>query len=161
MSNNARYDTSKEGERAMKDPDFLTINSHLQIPLSELRFRYTRSRGPGGQHVNRTESQVELLWDVRHAASLSETQRHRIERALANRIDKEGVLHLTSSQRRSQWQNKKAVTERFVALLREAVKPPRKRIATRPSRAAKEKRLQAKRHHARIKQQRGKVRGED
>jgi len=145
----------------MKAPDILTINNSLQIPASELQFRYARSSGPGGQHVNRTESQVELLWDVRHTASLSETRRHRIERALANRIDKDGVLHLTSSRRRSQWQNKQAVTERFVALLREAVKPPRKRIATKPSRTAKEKRLQAKRHHARIKHLRGKVRGED
>lgn len=145
----------------MNDPDILTINSSLQIPASELKFRYARSSGPGGQHVNRTESQVELLWDVRSSASLSKTQRRRIERALANRIDKEGVLHLTSSQRRSQWQNKQAVTGRFVALLSEAVKPHRKRIATRPSRAVKERRLRAKRHHARIKQQRGKVRGED
>jgi ribosome-associated protein len=141
--------------------EVLHISDNLQIPLRELQYRYSRSSGPGGQHVNRTESQVELLWDVRNAAGLSKTQRHRIEQVLANRIDKDGILHLTASQRRSQLQNKKAVTERFVAVLRAAVKSPKKRVPTRPSRAAKAKRLQEKRHHSDIKQRRGKVTGED
>jgi len=141
--------------------EVLHVSDNLQIPLRELQYRYSRSGGPGGQHVNRTESQVELLWDVRNAAGLSKTQRHRIEQALANRIDKDGILHLTASQRRSQLQNKKAVTERFVAVLRAAVKPPKKRVPTRPSSAAREKRLQEKRHHAEIKQHRGKPGTED
>ena len=140
----------------MNDPEKLHISDSLQLPLHELRYRYSRSSGPGGQHVNRTESQVELLWDVRNSPSLSKTQRHRIEQALAHRIDKEGVLHLTSGERRSQLQNKRAVTERFVELLQEALKPHKKRIHTTPSRAAKEKRLQEKRHHSEKKQLRGK-----
>ena len=145
----------------MIDDEVLHISDNLQVPVSELQYRYSRSGGPGGQHVNRTESQVELLWDVRNASGLSKTQRYRIERALANRIDKDGILHLTASERRSQLQNKKAVTDRFVALLREAIKPPKKRIPTKPSSSAREKRLQEKRHRSEIKQHRGKVKGED
>jgi ribosome-associated protein len=145
----------------MNESDVLIVNDNLQIPLHELHYRYARSHGPGGQHVNRTESQVELLWDVRRSPSLSKTQRQRIERTLARRIDKEGVLHLTSSVHRSQLANKRDVTDRFVALLREAVKLRKKRVPSRPSLAAKQKRLQAKRRRAQIKQWRGKVRGED
>ena len=140
----------------MNDPEKLHISNNLQIPMHELHFRFSRSSGPGGQHVNRTASQVELLWDVRNSPSLSKTQRYHIEQALANRIDKEGVLHLTSGERRSQLQNKHAVTERFVALLREAIKPHKKRIHTEPSEAAKEKRLQEKRIHSEKKQLRSK-----
>jgi len=145
----------------MNEPDSLFISDSLQIPRRELRYRYARSSGPGGQHVNRTESQVELLWDVQNSPSLSKTQRHRIQRTLARRIDKDGVLHLTSSARRSQLANKKDVTERFVALLREAIKPRKKRIATRPSLAAQQKRLQSKRKRGQIKQWRAKVQRDD
>jgi len=145
----------------MTDPDILIISDHLQIPVQELQYRYARSSGPGGQHVNRSETQVELIWDVRNAASLSKTQRHRIERVLANRIDKEGRLHLTSGARRSQLQNKRAVTGRFVALVQEAIKRPQKRIPTNPTKAAKERRLQSKRRRSAIKQHRGKPKPED
>jgi len=141
----------------MNDTEKLYVNSSLQIPISELQYRTARSGGPGGQHVNRSESQVELLWDVQHSPSLSKTQRHRIMQTLKNRIDRQGVLHLTSSQRRSQLQNRRAVTERLAALVREAIKPRRKRVPTKPSRAAVERRLRAKRHRSGIKQQRGKV----
>ncbi len=138
------------------DPEKVRINNNLQIPLHELRYRTSRSGGPGGQHVNRTESHVELLWDVRHSPSLSKTQRHRIQQALAGRIDKEGILHLTASERRSQLQNRQAVTRRFAALLREAVKPRPKRVPTRPSAAAKRRRLLQKRLRAEKKQLRRK-----
>ncbi len=139
------------------EQETLHISDNLQIPLRELHYRFSRSSGPGGQHVNRTESQVELLWDVRQSPSLSKTQRSRIEQALASRIDKSGVLHLTAGERRSQMQNKRAVTERFVELLQEAIKPRKKRIHTQPSKAAKEKRLQEKRRHSQKKQLRGKT----
>ncbi len=145
----------------MLNADQLTISDNLRIPLHELHYRTSRSSGPGGQHVNRTESQVELLWDVRNSPSLSKTQRYRIEQALANRIDSDGVLHLTSGERRSQLQNKHAVTERFVKLLQEAIKQLKKRVATEPSPAAKEKRLQEKHYHSKTKQRRGKVSPDD
>ena len=132
----------------MKEAETIFVNDNLQIPLSEVQFRYARSSGPGGQHVNRSESQVTLLWDVRHSTCLSQTQRHRIEKALAGRIDKAGVLHLTSGARRSQLQNKQAVIERLILLLRAAVRRRKRRIPTRPGAAAREKRLQRKQRHA-------------
>jgi ribosome-associated protein len=138
----------------MNDIKRIQISENLEIPAHELRYRYARSGGPGGQHVNRTASRVELIWDVRNSPSLSKTQRHRIEQALSTRLDKEGVLHLTASERRSQLQNKHAVTERFAALLREAIKPHKKRIPTIPSKSARERRLQEKRRHSAKKQMR-------
>ena len=141
----------------MNEQEFLTIRENLRIPMHELRFRTSRSGGPGGQHVNRSETRVELLWDVRHSPSLSKTQRHRIQQALRNRIDKEGVLHLVSSERRSQQLNKQAVIERFVALFREATMPTKKRLPTTPSEAAKEKRLREKRRRSEIKKARRKA----
>ncbi|HEY80813.1 MAG TPA: aminoacyl-tRNA hydrolase [Anaerolineae bacterium] len=141
----------------MNDDAILHIRDNLHIPMGELTFRASRSSGPGGQRVNRSETRVELLWDVRHSPSLSKTQRHRIEQALAGRIDKEGVLHLVSGERRSQLQNKQTVIERFMALLREATQPPKKRIPTRPPEAAKERRLREKRRRSEIKKVRGKV----
>lgn len=145
----------------MNHPERLYISDNLRIPLHELRYRYSRGHGPGGQHVNRTASQVELIWDVKNSPSLSKTQRHRIEQALASRIDKEGLLHLTAGERRSQLQNKREVTERFVTLLQEAIKPRKRRIPTAPSEAAKEKRLQEKRRHATKKQLRRSISADD
>ena len=141
----------------MNEQEFLTIRENLRIPMHELRFRTSRSGGPGGQHVNRSETRVELLWDVRHSPSLCKTQRHRIQQALRNRIDKEGVLHLVSSERRSQQLNKQGVIERFVALIREATMPTKKRLPTTPSEAAKEKRLREKRRRSEIKKARRKA----
>ena len=138
----------------MDDTQKLAISDNLQIPTSELHYRYSRSSGPGGQHVNRTASQVELIWDVMHSPSLSKTQRHRIAQALATRIDKEGKLHLTASEKRSQLQNKRAVTKRFVELLRMAIRPRKKRIPTTPSLSAQEKRLQEKHRRSEKKQMR-------
>ncbi len=141
----------------MSDPDRLHIDDTLSIPMRELEFRYSRSSGPGGQHVNRTATRVELLWDVQRSPSLSEFQRRRILKALAGRIDKEGVLHLTSGERRSQRQNKEAVLRRLVELVRDALQPQKKRIPTRPTPQAKERRLREKRLRSQRKKWRGKV----
>ena len=153
---------SKIDEIAMNEDAILHIRDNLRIPMHELTFRASRSSGPGGQHVNRSETRVELLWDVRNSPSLSKTQRYRIEQHLAGRIDKDGVLHLVSGERRSQWQNKQAVIERFVHLLREATTPRKRRLPTKPSEAARERRLREKRRRSEIKKARGKVTpGED
>jgi ribosome-associated protein len=137
------------------------IANSLVIPEDELRFRFSRSSGPGGQHVNRSATQVELLFDVAHSPSLSDEQRGRIQEALANRIDQEGVLHLTSSGSRSQRRNRDEVVARFQGLLRRALHVPRARRPTRPSEAARRRRLQAKRQRAEAKRQRAPVEPED
>ncbi len=139
----------------------LRITNTLTIPLSELRFRFARSSGPGGQHVNRSATRVELLFDVAGSPSLTEAQRERALKALAPHTDSDGVLHLVSQTFRSQLRNREEVVERFRTLMHEAMRVPKQRRPTRPSRAAKERRLATKRRRSGIKRQRGPVTAED
>ncbi|MGC8838337.1 MAG: alternative ribosome rescue aminoacyl-tRNA hydrolase ArfB [Anaerolineae bacterium] len=132
----------------------LPIQEGLEIPLSELTFRFSRSGGPGGQHVNRSETRVELLFDVAHSPSLSEAQREMLLRNLAPYLDRRGVLHLVSSASRSQHENRKEVLERLARLLRQGLKRPRRRIPTRPHPGAVARRLEAKRRRSALKRQR-------
>ncbi len=135
----------------------IPITHALAIPSAELSFRFSRSGGPGGQHVNRSATQVELLFDVAHSPSLSDSQRERILAALSNRIDQEGVLHVFSSSSRSQLRNREDAVERFQALLRQALHVPRRRRPTRPTEAARQRRLEAKRRRSETKRRRGAV----
>ncbi len=137
--------------------DQLAITPELSIPLTELRFRFSRSGGPGGQHVNRTETRVELLFDVAQSPSLTDEQRQHLLARLGSQVDSEGVLHIVSSLTRSQYDNRADAITRFQALLRRALHRPRRRIATHPGRAAAERRLQAKRQHSQHKQTRRRV----
>jgi ribosome-associated protein len=134
----------------------LKIREGVEIPWAELRFRFSRSGGPGGQHVNRVETQVELLFDVRDSAYLSDFQKARILERLKGYIDKDGVLHLVSRETRSQSRNRKEVVERFRGLLAEALRPRRRRRPTRPGRAMQERRLAFKRRRSERKRQRRK-----
>jgi len=139
----------------------LRITNTLTIPLSEIRFRFARSSGPGGQHVNRSATRVELLFDVAGSPSLTEAQRERALKALASYIDSDGVLHLISQTFRSQFRNREEAVERFQTLMRRAMRVPKRRLPTRPSRAARERRLARKRRRSEIKRQRGPVTTED
>ena len=139
----------------------LRITSTIAIPLSELRFRFVRSSGPGGQHVNRSATQVELLFDVANSPSLSEAQRQRVLNALASYIDKDGVLHLSSQTFRSQWRNREEVMERLQALMREALRVPKRRRPTQPPSQAHKRRLAAKRRRGEVKKQRQRVTSDD
>ncbi len=139
------------------DENTLEISDQLALPRREISFRYSHSGGPGGQHVNKSETQVELLWDVRNSPSLNEEQRGLVTLALANRIDAEGILHLVSSGTRSQERNRQAVVERFVRLLAAALQPPRPRHATRISQTERARRLAAKRRRSELKRGRGTV----
>lgn len=131
--------------------DVLAVGDSLWVPRSELTYRATRSGGPGGQHVNTSSTRVELAWDVGASPSVSDEQRALIREKLANRINNEGVLLLTASDSRSQHQNKEVVTERFVELVAQALVVPKKRKKTRPSRAAREARLQNKKRRSETK----------
>lgn len=122
------------------------ITATLIIPLSELHFQFSRSGGPGGQHVNRSATQVELTFDVAGSRSLDETQRTRVASALRSYIDTRGVLHLTSQTTRSQFRNRAEVIERFQRLMQQALHIPKRRRPTRPPRQAKERRLEEKHH---------------
>ncbi len=134
----------------MADDDLLITND-IRIPRAELEYRFVRSRGPGGQNVNRVSTQVELLFDVAGSPSLPEDRRARVRERLANLIDSRGVLHLASQETRSQWRNREDVTARFVDLLRGALRERKARRPTRPTAAARERRLESKRRRADVK----------
>lgn len=135
----------------------LRINEYLTIPLSELRFRFSQSSGPGGQHVNHSATRVELLFDVANSSSLDEVQRARVLEVLKPYIDKEGTLHLVSDATRSQLRNREEVKARFQIMMRRALRIPKKRRPTTPTRASKERRLAEKRRRSETKRRRRKI----
>jgi len=141
--------------------DIIPITPALAIPAAELHFRFSRSSGPGGQHVNRSETRVELLFDVAHTTSLTEDQRTRILSRLSGHVDTEGVLHIVSSVSRSQSDNRADAVARFQALLAAALHRRKRRVATRPTPAARRQRLEEKRRRAGIKQTRQRIEGND
>jgi ribosome-associated protein len=135
-------------------PDDLRVNGWLVIPGSELHERFSRSSGPGGQSVNTADSRVELSFDVERSSALPEWARTRAAERLAGRLAG-GVLTVAASEQRSQLANRQAARARLASLLRAAVAPPqRQRVPTKPSRAANERRLQAKRNRAAVKRAR-------
>lgn len=126
----------------------------LDIPDAELVERFSRSSGPGGQSVNTTDSRVELSWDVARSAALDDVQRARLLDRLGNRLV-DGVLTIAASEHRSQLRNRTAARGRLHNLVAEALEPPAPpRRATRPSRAAKARRLEAKRRTGELKSSR-------
>ncbi len=123
----------------------------------ELEFRTSRSSGAGGQHVNKTETRVELIFDIDDSNFLSKNQRARIKQVLGHRITKEGELILSSQQHRSQHRNKEDVIRRFDECIKRALRPRKKRRGHQKRTAHPEKRLRAKRKQAEKKALRGKV----
>ncbi len=124
------------------------------VPEAELQFRATRSGGPGGQHVNTSSTRVEVVWDVARSPSLTDAQRERVLRKLSTRIDSRGRLRVAAGERRSQLQNRQAARERLNALVTEALRRPRPRKPTKPSKAAIERRLTEKQRRRQRKQER-------
>lgn len=123
----------------------------MLIPERELGWRFSRSGGPGGQGVNTTDSRVELIFDVTASTTLTEQQRARVLQRLSNRLV-DGVLTVVASEYRSQLRNRDAARARLAAMLRAALAPdPPTRRPTRPSRAARERRLADKRRRMVIK----------
>ncbi|MFI1192530.1 alternative ribosome rescue aminoacyl-tRNA hydrolase ArfB [Micromonospora sp. NPDC020750] len=134
--------------------DGLRVTDRLVVPGAELRERFSRSSGPGGQGVNTTDSRVELSFDVAGSPSLPEPLRARALQRLAGRLV-DGVLTVAASEHRAQLANREAARERMAALLREAVAPPPPpRRPTRPSRRAKERRLTDKKRQSQRKRDR-------
>jgi ribosome-associated protein len=132
-------------------PGDLPVRASLVIPEAELRWRFSRSGGPGGQSVNTTDSRVELSFDVARTDALSPVLKVRALARLADRLV-DGVVTVTASEHRSQLQNRRAAETRLAALLREAVAPPpRARRATRPSRGSVQRRLDTKKRRAETK----------
>jgi ribosome-associated protein len=132
----------------------LTVNDLLSIPRSELDVRVSRSSGAGGQHVNKTSSRVEIFWNIPGSRALTEEQRARLLDKLSSRLTTEGSIRVVASDMRSQSRNRDIAEERLSELVRRALMVPRKRKATKPTRAAREARLESKKLHSNKKRTR-------
>tara|TARA_R100000935_G_scaffold58614_2_gene96576 strand:+ start:1849 stop:2250 length:402 start_codon:yes stop_codon:yes gene_type:complete len=125
-----------------------------EILLKELQFKAIRSSGPGGQHVNKTASKIELQFNIATSEGLSDVEKQQLKKNLQSRLTQEDVLILQCGDTRSQHRNKTIVTKRFLSLIEVGVKIPKRRKKTKPSKSAIEKRLRQKKQQALKKQQR-------
>ena len=128
----------------------IRINDDIAIDDREIDERFVRASGPGGQNVNKVATAVELRFDVR-SSSMPSDVKDRLLALAANRITADGVLLIDSREHRTQARNREAARERLVALIAQAAKKPRRRKATRPRPAAREKRLESKKLRGRVK----------
>jgi len=136
----------------------LVVTPHLAIPDAELSERFVRAGGPGGQNVNKVSTAVELRFDVRASPTLPEPVRARLLARRDRRLTDDGVLVISAQRFRTQERNREDARERLLELIRAALVVPRKRVATKPTRASKERRLGAKKRRASVKQGRGRSR---
>jgi ribosome-associated protein len=130
----------------------IRVNRSLTIPGGEIRMTFSTSSGPGGQHANRSATRADLTWNIAASQAVGPRQRERIRSHLGRRIDASGNLRISSDRFRSQTRNREDVLDRLARIVAEALKPRRARVATAPSAAARERRLQDKRRRSQIKQ---------
>ena len=123
----------------------------------ELEEKFVTAGGPGGQNVNKVASAVQIRWNVKTSHAFDDEQKWMIRRALANRINDEGELVLFIQTHRSQVRNREEARERMVELLEKALVKPRKRVATKPSKAQKQRRLEGKAIRSETKRNRGRI----
>jgi len=132
-------------------PGDLRLRGSVLIPESELRWRFSRSSGPGGQSVNTSDSRVELLFDVSATTALSSMLRDRALSRLGDRLI-DGVLSVTASEQRSQYQNRLSGERKLVDIMLDAIAPPpRPRVPTRPTAGSKQRRIDDKKHRSTTK----------
>lgn len=135
----------------------LVVNRRIRIPLTELRFEFARSAGAGGQNVNKVSSKARLRWSVEQSDALPPGVRERFMRRYARRITNDGEFMLTSQRYRDQGRNVQDCLDKLRDMVREVATPPKRRVATRPGRAAKERRLSDKKRRADVKRTRGRA----
>ncbi len=142
-------------------PSGLRVTPRITIPRAELDIRATRAGGPGGQHVNTSSTRIEITWHPAESAVLAGAQRARVLNALRARLDASGAIRIVASEHRSQRRNREAAETRLAEIVRDALKVPRRRIPTRPTRASVDRRLEEKRKRSDRKRRRGPVRGDE
>jgi ribosome-associated protein len=135
----------------MNKAEPIWITGTIAIDPGEIEETFVRSAGPGGQHVNKTSSAVQLRFDVRHSPSLPDDVRQRLERLAGRRLTLDGVLVLVAQGERSQKRNREEALERLVELVRAAAQRPTPRRKTKPSKASKRRRLDDKKKHGTLK----------
>jgi len=136
--------------------NLLAVNESVSIPRSELDVRVSRSSGAGGQHVNKTSSRVEIFWNILGSRALDEDQRARLLGRLSSRLTSDGSIRVVASDMRSQTRNRELAEERLADLVRRALIVPKKRRATKPTKASREARLESKKRHSTKKAERRK-----
>lgn len=136
--------------------NLLPVSGSLSIPRGELDVRVSRSSGAGGQHVNKTSSRVEIFWNIATSRVLTDDQRNRLLSKLASRLTSDGSIRIVASDMRSQSRNRDLAEERLAETVRGALIVPKKRKPTRPTRAAKEARLESKKRQSHKKSERRK-----
>jgi ribosome-associated protein len=126
----------------------IRVTRSVSLPVDEIELRFSRSSGPGGQHAQRSETRVEAVFDVEASSALTDAQKRRV-------VAKVGpVIRAVAQDERSQWRNRELAVERLVATLRDALRVERPRRPTKPSAAARERRLAEKRRRAEVKRMR-------
>jgi ribosome-associated protein len=129
----------------------IRVTDGISLRPWEIVESFVRSAGPGGQHVNKTESAVQLRFDVRHSPSLPNDVRARLVRLAGRRLSQDGVLVLVAQGERSQLRNREEALARLLDLIRAAARPPVPRKATKPTRASKRRRLESKKRRGAVK----------
>ena len=132
----------------------LIIQENIIIPHQEITFKVSRASGSGGQHVNKTNTRIQLLWNLHTTTALTAEQKERIQNYLKGRISKQGELQIACEQHRSQKRNQMTACEIFVQLIQQALYVPKERKATKMTRGQKERRLKHKKQRSDIKKQR-------
>jgi len=139
----------------------IPITDHIALEDDELIYKATRASGPGGQHVNKTSSAIELRFDVRGSPSLPEDVKARLERLAGSRLTQDGVLVLFAEAHRSQFMNRQDAQDRLVELIRKATEKPKPRKKTKPTYASKLRRLEGKAKRSGVKAMRSRPVGHD
>jgi ribosome-associated protein len=135
----------------------IRITSQLAIDENEIELQFIRASGPGGQNVNKVSTAVQLRFDVAHSPSLPEDVRARLMKLAGNRLTNEGELLIEAKRHRTQERNRQDAIQRLVELIRHATEKPKPRIATKPTKASKKRRLETKKQRGEVKRGRGKI----
>jgi ribosome-associated protein len=152
------YNVEQHTRISCEKENMLEITENIAIPTDEIQLDFTTSSGPGGQNVNKVATAVQLRFDVRHSPSLPQEVRLRLEKLAGSRLTKDGVLVVDAHQFRTQERNRRDALHRLAELVRQAAQKPKRRRKTKPSAASKQRRLESKRRHGRIKELRKRVR---